>query len=347
MVDFSYVTAPMIKGRGSAKKTTASRDPRHKGDLLSAMSNGQWSQAHTAMVPSWHIDDTRCQLCLADIGTLEHRFLCSAIRPADGWPAAPKAAKKALSLLSLQPSRLNLLWTKARLVIKLPAPRSQHEGDFKWLVDPTPHPHADSATWYFDGSMLQGKWLQLRVTGFAIVVVRQGSLLGYGFGSPPHWCLTAAAAEAWALAPVLKSSPTMPHMKTDCMSLIRTAESSSIAATDAKRPLARIWSAVGHTLDADIKQISEAERLSWMPAHQSLSMIGERQLPDGTRLTAVDWRANRLADALAKQAATRFALPKEALELLASGAAAVKYAAGILGRATWGANNCKVTKVDD
>ena len=76
-------------------------------------------------------------------------------------------------------------------------------------------------------------------------------------------------------------------------------------------------------------------------------MIGERQLPDGTRLTAVDWRANRLADALAKRAAARFALPKDAQDLLASGASAVRYVAGILGRATWGANNCKVTKVDE
>ena len=54
-----------------------------------------------------------------------------------------------------------------------------------------------------------------------------------------------------------------------------------------------------------------------------------------------------MADALAKQAAARFALPTDAQELLASGAAAVRYAAGILGRATWGANNCKVTKVDE
>jgi hypothetical protein len=347
LIDFSYVTAPMVKGKGSAKKGTASWDPRHKGDLLSAMSNGQWPQARKATVPSWHIDDSRCQLCLAEVGTLEHRLKCKAIRPAEGWPAAPKAARKALSLLSLQPSRLNLLWTKARLVIKLPAPRSQHEGDFTWLVDPTAHPHADSATWYFDGSMLQGKWFQLRVTGFGIVVVHQGSLLGYGFGSPPHWCLTAAAAEAWALATVLKASPTIPQMKTDCLSLIRAAESGSKAATAAKRPLARIWKGVGHTLDADINQIAKAERLGWVPAHQSLGMIGEKQLPDGTRLTAVDWRANRLADALAKRGAARFALPKDAQELLASGAAAVRYAAGILGRATWGANNCKVTKVDE
>jgi hypothetical protein len=223
---------------------------------------------------------------------------------------------------------------------------SQHEGDFLWMVDPMDHPLAAEATWYFDGSMMQNKWAQFRTTGFAVVVVHDGTLIGYGMGSPPHWCPTAAAAEAWALATIVQLSPTLPKMKTDCMSLLRTAEGGSVNATQGKRPLARIWRVIAHALDGRLQKLTDGHMLSWVPAHQSIAMIGEKQLPDGTRLSAIDWRANRLADALAKLAAGRRLLPKGASDLLKSGEAAVRYAAGILGMATRGANECKVSQVD-
>ena len=138
-----------------------------------------------------------------------------------------------------------------RTVTRLPASPSQGEGNFRWWVDPTHSVHADDATWYFDGSLLYGKWKPYRTTGFAVVVVHQGTLIGYGNGSPPHWCNTAAAAEAWALATVLSQCPFVPHMRTDCMSLLRAAEGGQESSTNAKRQLARIWNAIAMSMTRD------------------------------------------------------------------------------------------------
>ena len=200
-------------------------------------------------------------------------------------------------------------------------------------------PDSLGATWYFDGSMLHGKWVQYRTTGFAIVVVHEGSLLGYGLGTPPHWCKTAAAAEAWALATVIRHSPIVPAMRTDCLSLLRTAENGTLSATQAGRQLARIWQAISHALDGDIQVLTNEGSLTWMPAHQTIAMIGEI-------MPAADWRANRLADAPAKTAAARRQLPKAMDRLLSSGVAAFRYAAGILAAATHRANNCMVATLD-
>ena len=194
--------------------------------------------------------------------------------------------------------------------------------------------------------MLHGKWLQYRTTGFAIVVVHEGSLLGYGLGTPPHWCKTAAAAEAWALATVIRNTPIVPAMRTDCLSLLRTAENGALSATQAGRQLARIWQEISHALDGNIQVLTNEGSLTWMPAHQTEAMIGEKRLSNGRRLTAVDWRANRLADALAKWAAARRQLPMAVGRLLSSGMAAVRYAAGILAAATHRANNYTVATLD-
>jgi len=59
-------------------------------------------------------------------------------------------------------------------------------------------------------------------------------------------------------------------------------------------------------------------------------------------LTGVDWRANRLVDALAKLAAATMQAPKAVRNLLASGKVAVKHAAALLAVVTHYANNHKV-----
>jgi hypothetical protein len=79
-----------------------------------------------------------------------------------------------------------------------------------------------------------------------------------------------------------------------------------------------------------------------MPAHQSLSAIGERQLSNNKLLTVIDWRANRLVDALAKMAAARMRAPQGLRALLESGSLAAKHAAALLGVVTHAANNHKV-----
>ena len=44
----------------------------------------------------------------------------------------------------------------------------------------------------------------------------------------------------------------------------------------------------------------------WMPAHTAAGAIGSACDSKGRRVTALMWRANRLADGLAKQAAARW-----------------------------------------
>jgi chemotaxis protein histidine kinase CheA len=119
-----------------------------------------------------------------------------------------------------------------------------------------------------------------------------------------------------------------------------------VQATQAKRPLARIWKVIAHATDGDIQSIVESGALVWMPAHQTLAMVGERKLSDGARLTAIDWRANRLADALAKAAAAQRKLPKTIEVLLDSAVEAVKHAASQLALVTHAANNHVVEGLD-
>ena len=188
--------------------------------------------------------------------------------------------------------------------------------------------------------MLNGRWVEFRRTGFGIVVVgRGGALLACGGGAPPAWCHTAAAAEAWALMTVVTECTAPPRMRTDCNALLDTLVAGVEAATAPTKTLARIWFRIAHALDGDFGALVASGCLVWMPAHQTARAIGEVKLSDGTRLTAVDWRANRLADALAKQEAGRDAATAASSELRADAAQAVRHAAALLGRTTFAANH--------
>jgi len=76
-----------------------------------------------------------------------------------------------------------------------------------------------------------------------------------------------------------------------------------------------------------------------MPAHTAVASIGEVKMSNGMRLSHIEWRANRLADALAKQAAAVDQAPSAAVKLLDSGAHAAKHACKLLGRVTHAANH--------
>ena len=79
--------------------------------------------------------------------------------------------------------------------------------------------------------------------------------------------------------------------------------------------------------------------LLWMPAHTSRLTASTAGKSDGSRLSYVDWRANRLVDALAKAAARTRRLPAELRSLHASAALAAGHAAALLGVVTHAANN--------
>eukprot|EP00973_Karenia_brevis_P034718 4790364-Karenia_brevis.AAC.1 len=130
-------------------------------------------------------------------------------------------------------------------------------------------------------------------------------------------------------------------MRTDCRSLLDTASGGVARATMANKQLARVWSQIGAAVDGDLASLVASGALVWMPAHQSISAIGVRTLSNGKELSAVDWRANRLVDSLAKKAAGANRAPSAALNLLDSATHAVKHAATLLGLVTHAANNHK------
>ena len=299
-----------------------------------------------ASVEKFEITDNRCQLCLDAPGTAEHRFGCRLTMPVHGWPSPPPAAAKALNAIGSR--RREILKHRGLLALRLPPRIHDQSGAFRWLVSPHGHASLDEAVWYFDGSMLFGKWRPLRVTGYGIAVVAtDGSLLGYGLGWPPSWCATAAAAEAWALSIVLTQVPFPPQLRTDCMSLLHTAREGTRRATHHSRPLARIWKIIAEAVGNDIASLMHSDLLVWFPAHKSLSAVGELKGSNGKRLTIVDWRANRLVDKLAKAAADAQQASKHIRELLPSADAAVAHAACLLGTVTHAANNCEITATDD
>eukprot|EP00973_Karenia_brevis_P038886 5368537-Karenia_brevis.AAC.1 len=125
--------------------------------------------------------------------------------------------------------------------------------------------------------------------------------------------------------------PFPPTIITDCQSLLMTTRSGTARATAAKRPLARIWNLIAAALDGRIEALTASGKLVWMPAHRSLSSIGEIWRSDGRRVKVVDWRANQLADALAKMAAPRSDMSEAIDTLFATACEAAQYELAMLG----------------
>ena len=86
--------------------------------------------------------------------------------------------------------------------------------------------------------------------------------------------------------------------------------------------------------------------MKWIPAHKGVAAIGNVTISDGSVLTNIDWRANRLVDIVAKSAAARAQAPTEVLKFLASARSLLLTKAVTLAQATFLANNCKVTSID-
>ena len=248
-----------------------------------------------------------------------------------------------INRLSAQRSRL--LATRGMLVLRLPAPPLQGDGRFGWLLDPGCNVRDDSR-WDFDGSLINGSWKSFRSTGFGIVVAStDGELLGCGNGVRPHWCMTAASTEAWALRTVLEVTPFPPKMRTDCLSLLTTARAGKAKATDPRKKLARIWCQIVEILGTNLEQLTQGDTLVWMPAHQSVASVGEVKLSSGHRLTWIDWRANRLVDALAKRAAAEHQPPLAVERILRWAKPAVRHSAKILAAVTHAANHHEVSEL--
>ena len=234
---------------------------------------------------------------------------------------------------------MELLKSTGLLTIKVPKLEPLEKDTFRWYSN-APDVTRSDLTWVLDGSALNSKWHTLATYGFGIVVISNvGDLVAWGGGRPPAWVDSASAAEAWALATATSLSPWEPRIITDCVGLLRTAELGEKAATKGSRQLARTWTVIAGHLAHDLNAMVRDKRLRWMPAHQGIGAIGVALKSDGRPITALEWRANRLVDAIAKLEATRGMAPEGTISLLNSAAALVRHTAAQMGTATHLANN--------
>ena len=97
------------------------------------------------------------------------------------------------------------------------------------------------------------------------------------------------------------------------------------------------------TLDGDVSEMVERGLWQWIPAHLSIAAVGNATAHGTSRLTMVDWRANRLVDALAKTGAAIAAPSDDTTTLVKSAEAFVKHRLAQLAQATFRANNHSVT----
>ena len=307
--------------------------------LVSAITGGQWPQSRRAAVRAWDAD-SRCQLCMADTGTLIHRRSCPATVPAGGWAATLPAVAEFLARLG--PERLHLLRTRALLAVRVPAPVVADDAMARWRSE-VPDLTRSDLVFYTDGSFLHSRYREFSTAGCAVVIVSSdGVLVGVVEARLPSRVGTASEAEARALLLAVTRCPFMPFVITDCQSLLTTAQGGLASATAANRPMAGVWTLIGSALDGDTAAAVNQGRLVWMPAHLTRATAGAMRKSDGSPVSVVDWRANRLADAVAKSAAGAPLSTTHAVRCLKSAGDAHRHEAAVLGAVTCAANTHRV-----
>ncbi len=335
VLDMSDCIARLCKPQRSRCKVFEAWNPAAKPYLLSAASGGQWPQARLASIRKG-VDDSRCQLCFSAVGTLDHRFQCPATCPSGGWQAPPAECQAFLATLS--EDRARLLRTRGLLAVRVMVPPPVACDTFRWILAPPETAWSEKWKWFIDGSMLDEPRRFARRTGYAVAVVDEyGHLVAYGCGRPPAWISTAAGAEAWAYCVILQLAPAPPQTITDCLEVRNTLEAGVQAATAGRKRLARVWKQIHTILEG--QATTALEKLTWMPAHGSAASIGKALKSDGTLVTALEWRANRLVDALAKSAAGFDRMPRKTLEAIGDASKFAEYSAALRGTVTHYANN--------
>jgi hypothetical protein len=337
VVDFSDVIGKLVNGRTSTAKEFDEWRPQHAASLTSAFVGGQWPQTRLVGTRKW-TDDLRCQLCLGADGTLLHRHDCPATVPSTGWQQPSAEAETILAALGER--RRFLLIARGLFVMRVQVPKPPCDETFQWLVEP-PENKLSGARWFIDGSMFDEPRRFARRIGFGIVVTScDGTLLGYGNGTPPNWIHDAAGAEVWAFYKVASLNAFLPHTTTDCLGIVDTLASGVRAAVGEKKVLARLWGLIACCLNGDFGHA--ASMVVWMPAHGSKLSIGKAIKSDLTPVTSLEWRANRLVDGLAKAAAGANRVERRITKRVVEASALVQYAAAKVGVVTYAANNYKV-----
>ena len=339
--DCPWVLGRLLHGRSSTVKSVAQWDRSCRSYLTSTVVGGQWSQSRLFNTKRQWVPDNVCQLCGLEVGTLGHRRCCTVTRPVGGWPEQPADAKQFTDQLA-KPA-LRLLQDRGLVVIRAVLPARNPPESLHWQKWFGSSELEEDATWYIDGSLLDGPRALTAATGAGFAAVSsRGALVAYGHGTPPPWATTIPAVEAWAFSVVLHNTVARRAVVTDCLGNVRILERGAGWATAAKRPMARIWGPIFLALD----DLSQQGLLTWMPAHTSTTDIGERTKSDKAVLTAVDHRANALVDGLAKFAAEGRRASEYIRKMVKSAELAVEHAAAVIGASCKAANSHRTVSTD-
>lgn len=243
--------------------------------------------------------------------------------------------------------RHQLLATRGLFTLKVKVPRGPPGGTFEWLLQPPDNGSAAEATWFIDGAVYDEAKRYARRFGFGVVVVSSaGDLVAFGKGVLPSWIVDAEGAELWALVTAASCNPSLPRVVTDCKGILDTLlQGCPLHACGPKRALARTWHILSQALDEDFRPA--AKLVVWMPSHESARAIGSACDSNGNPITPTMWRANRMADVLAKAAALQNRLPEWATKLVASATLLARHRAAQLGFVTQLANNFESTRMVD
>jgi hypothetical protein len=329
----------LLAFRGNRTKELSDWKPQFRASLLSSITGGQWTQSRLASHRRW-TDDSACQLCKEHVGNVSHRRMCPATLPIGGWSQPREEAGKFLA--QLEPSRKRIAMDSGIILTRIVLAPAPIEEDFRWLLSP-PEDFDTSWIWYIDGSFVGRGLPGAGRTGFSIVVVQyDGTLVAYGNGHPPNWIRDASGSEAWALFIAIRTCNYFPIVVTDCYNLLTFYEAGLASSGASHRPLARLWNMIFPLCDEYAPSRVINKLLVWMPSHTSVRAIGQFFRSDGLRVSAIDWRANRLADCLARLAASIYAVPDLAHDLFKGAQQAAEYCAALLGTVTFAANNHRV-----
>ena len=233
--------------------------------------------------------------------------------------------------------------TKVLLLARVRAPPRHDHPRVRWLTSEPDSARSD-LRWYVDGSVVDQDYPELVTAAAAIVVTSTGGdLLAYAEIVLTPSARSSGAAEAWAFYLAIVHGLTRQTIVTDCRSLLDTASGGLAQATAASRPLAALWRRIGAAVDDPVQQLVVERRLIWMPSHIARARLGVVLRSDGLPVTALDWRANRLVDALARRRAFAEAAPRTDVASLELAARAAAVAAAALGACTLAANHQTTT----
>ena len=310
-----------------------------QGALKSALVGGQWPQCR--LFEAALADDPLCALCrwhgVEVIGSLLHRIHECPHVEARASGKRPQSFKESWANEGSDGrGRLKVgakAWEWERgLTIGPIVVRRRTQESFIWLIEPCGL--LEYVNVYIDGSLYDAFDERFAALGWAMVIVREGVVLGLARGIPPNYVKSIPAVEAWALAMAVEYvDVASARIFTDCKSVRDLARGGMRRATAAGQVNARVWNVTFARTDGGRPMVE------WVPAHLSRAQVGTAVIGDGSTLTLEQWEMNKLVDEHAKVAANQGRRPRGEIVQYLGMLRLVAARAAWIGRATYAANN--------